>query len=204
MNTGKTPLSPDATPQDCATESNAINEACGPFYTSAANNRGLKNIGYLIRLNFHSISQMIEAEMEPLGLTASQWHPIAIIGLEKANTPASVARTAEVDTGAMTRTLDRLEKKGFLKRRRSTNDRRVVELELTEKGHTVTEKLMPAVSRALNAHLKGFTNEETTLLISFLQRMQQNGNTETYERLLREIENDDSCILPCNNTPPAT
>ena len=203
MHKGTPPLSPEADKQDPATESSAINEACGPFYTNAANNKGLKNIGYLIRLNFQSISQMIEAEMEPLGLTASQWHPIAIIGLEKANTPAGVARIAEVDTGAMTRTLDRLEKKGFLKRRRSTHDRRVVELELTEKGHTVTEKLMPAVSRALNAHLKGFTNEETTLLISFLQRMQQNGNTETYERLLKELENDDGCVLSCNNQPPA-
>ncbi|AHG64403.1 MarR family winged helix-turn-helix transcriptional regulator [Advenella mimigardefordensis] len=204
MNTGTPPLSPEATQQDPAVESSAINEACGPLYTSAANNKGLKNIGYLIRLNFHSISQMIEAEMEPLGLTSSQWHPIAIIGLNKANTPASVARTAEVDTGAMTRTLDRLEKKGFLKRRRSTNDRRVVELELTEKGHTVTEKLMPAVSRALNAHLKGFTDEEATLLISFLQRMQQNGNTETYERLLKELENDEGCVLSCNKNPSAT
>lgn len=204
MNKGMHPVSPEVAKQDPALESNAVSEACGPFYTHAANNKGLKNIGYLIKLNFHSISQMIEAEMEPLGLTASQWHPIAIIGMEKANTPASVARTAEVDTGAMTRTLDRLEKKGFLKRRRSTNDRRVVELELTEKGHTVTEKLMPAVSRALNAHLKGFTNEETTLLISFLQRMQQNGNTETYEHLLKELEDDEGCVLSCNNKPSAT
>ncbi len=203
MNTGTPPLSSEAPQQDPTAESSAINEACGPFYTSAANNKGLKNIGYLIKLNFHSISHMIEAEMEPLGLTASQWHPIAIIGLNKANTPASVARTAEVDTGAMTRTLDRLEKKGFLKRRRSTNDRRVVELELTEKGHVVTEKLMPAVSRALNAHLKGFTDEEATLLISFLQRMQQNGNTETYEHLLKELENEEGCVLSGKNTPSA-
>lgn len=198
MNIGTPPLSPDPDKQDTTGTSSAISDACGPLYTNAAHNKGLKNIGYLIRLNFHSISQMIEAEMEPLGLTASQWHPIAIIGLEKANTPASVARTAEVDTGAMTRTLDRLEKKGFLKRRRSTHDRRVVELELTEKGHTVTEKLMPAVSRALNAHLKGFTNEETTLLISFLQRMQQNGNADTYQRLLKEQEENPKCVLACN------
>ncbi len=185
----------EVAPQD------ALSDACGPLYTNAANNQGLKNIGYLIRLNFHSISRMIEAEMEPLGLTASQWHPIAIIGLGKANTPASVARTAEVDTGAMTRTLDRLEKKGFLKRTRCTHDRRVVELELTEKGHTVTEKLMPAVSRALNAHLKGFTNEETLMLISFLQRMQQNGNPEAFERLRNELHDDMGCNLSCNGRP---
>lgn len=201
MKKGHSPLLSESATQDAAAVCNAISDACGPLYTNAANNKGLKNIGYLIRLNFFSISQMIEAEMEPLGLTASQWHPIAIIGLDKARTPASVARIAEVDTGAMTRTLDRLEKKGFLKRRRSTHDRRVVELELTEKGHTVTEKLMPAVSRALNAHLKGFTNEETTLLISFLQRMQQNGNPDTYQRLLSELENNAGCVITCEGEP---
>ncbi len=198
MNKDNSSPSSESVTRDAAVVCSAVSDACGPLYSNAANNTGLKNIGYLIRLNFSSISQMIEAEMEPLGLTASQWHPIAIIGLDKARTPAGVARVAEVDTGAMTRTLDRLEKKGFLKRKRSTHDRRVVELELTEKGHTVTEKLMPAVSRALNAHLKGFTNEETTLLISFLQRMQQNGNPDTYERLVNELEKNQGCVIACN------
>ncbi|GAA4405166.1 MarR family transcriptional regulator [Advenella faeciporci] len=138
--------------------------------------RGQENIGYLIRLVHFSIHDMIEKNMAPLGLTATQWHPIAIIGLSKADTPACVARIAEVDTGAMTRTLDRLEAKGFLTRQRSEQDRRVIKLTLTEKGKQVNEKLLPSVAQALNHHLQGFTEQEVELLKSLLTRMLLNAN----------------------------
>lgn len=140
--------------------------------------RGQENIGYLIRLAHHSLHDMIEKNMAPLGLTASQWHPIAIIGLSKADTPASVARLADVDTGAMTRTLDRLEAKAFLTRQRCEKDRRVIKLMLTEKGKQVNEQLLPSVAQALNHHLQGFTEQEVGQLKSLLTRMLLNANPD--------------------------
>ncbi|NLY65549.1 MAG: MarR family transcriptional regulator [Alcaligenaceae bacterium] len=149
--------------------------------------RGQDNISYLIRLTHFSFHKMIEKKMEPLGLTATQWHPIAIIGFCKADTPACIARIAEVDTGAMTRTLDRLEKKGFLVRKRSEQDRRVIKLELTEKGKQVMEKLLPSVTEAMNHHLQGFNKEEIELLKKLLIRMLLNADPNILETI-RENE----------------
>lgn len=57
----------------------------------------------------NSLNRMLDLEMAPLGLTAMQWRPLAMIASGRADTPAELARLINVDTGAMTRTLDRLE-----------------------------------------------------------------------------------------------
>ena len=86
-----------------------------------------ENAGYLIKLVANSLNRMLDQEMAPLDLTAMQWRPIAMVALGRADTPAELARLNGVDTGAMTRTLDRLEAKGLLRRARNQLDRRVVD-----------------------------------------------------------------------------
>ena len=60
----------------------------------------------------------------------------------------------------MTRTLDRLEAKGLLRRNRSQTDRRVVKLELTELGETKAREIPNNIARVLNHHLRGFSADE--------------------------------------------
>src|SRR3546814_12841757 len=88
----------------------------------------------MLKQSYASLNRMIDENVMPLGLTAMQWKPLVIICHQNMNTPTELSRMALVDTGAMTRTLDRLEAKGFLTRRRCETDRRVVNLELTETG----------------------------------------------------------------------
>ncbi len=133
--------------------------------------RGIDNIGYMIKILHENIVNLIDEQMKEFDLTAAQWYPIVTIGLGQGDTPAELARIIEVDTGAMTRMLDRLEAKNFLYRTRSETDRRVVKLCLTEKGQQVTDKLLPAASNALNAMLKGISYEEFKLFQSLLVRM---------------------------------
>lgn len=145
--------------------------------------RGIDNIGYMIKILNENLVNLIGDQMKDFELTAAQWHPIVIIGLGKGNTPAELARIIEVDTGAMTRMIDRLESKDFLYRRRCEKDRRVVQLYLTEKGQKVTDKLLPAVSNALNSMLKGISHEEFKLFQSLLVRMVLNLRPDLMEML---------------------
>jgi DNA-binding MarR family transcriptional regulator len=134
------------------------------------------NIGYILKTVYTSINRMIDQGVAPLGLTAMQWKPMVLISSREIDTPAELARAVSVDTGAMTRTLDRLEAKGFLTRHRSQTDRRVVKLELTASGRNVVAGILPAVAHTLNAHLSGFSRQEVDTLISLLRRMEANGS----------------------------
>jgi DNA-binding MarR family transcriptional regulator len=61
--------------------------------------------------------------------------------MKEGDTVAGLARDLEIDPGAMTRSLDRLEAKGLVRRERSTQDRRVVRLVLTGEGRKVARKV---------------------------------------------------------------
>jgi DNA-binding MarR family transcriptional regulator len=133
------------------------------------------NIGRLIKQVYVSINRMIDLGVMPLGLTAMQWRPLVLIAHDNVDTPAELSRKSHVDTGAMTRTLDRLEAKGFLTRQRCAEDRRVVKLTLTDSGRKVVNDIFPAVADTFNAHLHGFSKNEIETLFDLLQRMIANG-----------------------------
>ncbi|MGY6272335.1 MarR family winged helix-turn-helix transcriptional regulator [Achromobacter denitrificans] len=134
------------------------------------------NAGFLIKQVYNSLNRMLDQEMAPLDLTAMQWRPIAMVFLGRADTPAELARLNGMDTGAMTRALDRLEAKGLLRRSRSQEDRRVVKIELTELGEAKAREIPANIARSLNHHLRGFSTEEVSQLMHFLRRMLANGS----------------------------
>ena len=76
----------------------------------------------------------------------------------------------------LTRTLDRLEAKGLLRRTRSSEDRRVIKIELTESGKEKGRQIPPYVAKVLNQHLRGFSSEEVAQLRHLLRRMLANGS----------------------------
>ena len=70
--------------------------------------------------------------------------------------------------------LDRLETKGLLRRVRSSEDRRVVNLELTDSGRTAAQQIPDVLCRVQNAHMKGFSQAEWQTLKSLLRRILEN------------------------------
>ena len=79
------------------------------------------------------------------------------------------------DPGATTRLLDRLEAKGFCRRERSTDDRRVVRVELTPEGEIAAQEVPVVLAQVLNEHLAGFSRAEWSQLKDMLKRMVANG-----------------------------
>ena len=135
-----------------------------------------ESIGYLLRQLRNVIEREIDAEMSGHALTGVQWGPLMIIHCGMGTTAAEVARVAGVDTGAMTRMLDRLERKGLVHRTRCPKDRRVVRLALTPQGQELCREIPFGLSRVLNALLHGFSEEELAMFKSLARRMLANAN----------------------------
>jgi DNA-binding MarR family transcriptional regulator len=131
-------------------------------------------VGRLIKLLFYSLLRGVDARMQPLELTAMQWEPLLMLALGRADTVAALARECNVDCGAMTRMLDRLEEKQLLLRQRSDADRRVVHLTLTRKGREAAVAIPAMVSAELQRHLGGFSAAEHQTLLQLLARMLAN------------------------------
>jgi len=131
------------------------------------------SIGYLMRRIISLMGQGVERELEPAGLTNAQWVPLLKLYMGCGSTAAELARQCELDAGSMTRLLDRLEAKQLCRRSRSSDDRRVVNLELTDAGRLAAQEIPDILCTVQNALLAGFTAEEWQTLKGYLRRMLQ-------------------------------
>ena len=132
------------------------------------------SVGYLMRRVLLALTQDTDKRLEPHGLTHAQWGPLVLMRKAGSVTVAELARELQTDPGAMTRLLDRLEAKGLCKRVRSTDDRRVVNLALTQEGERAADKVPVALAEVMNVHLTGFSKAEWQALKGLLQRMLDN------------------------------
>ena len=144
-----------------------------PFY-KAENYRAEESIGYLMRRILSAVAQSVELRMCDPGPTYPQWVPLHKLHMGKVTTVAELARECELDTGAMTRLLDRLEAKGLCRRVRSLSDRRVVNIELTEEGREAAREVPHVLCSVQNEVLAGFSREEWQQLKGFLNRILDN------------------------------
>lgn len=143
------------------------------FYAAEAYDPA-QSVGYLMRRALSGFAQEIEAELEPSGLTSAQWLPLFKLSRGSAGTAAEMARVCELDAGATTRLLDRLEDKGLIQRERSEEDRRVVHLSLTREGKQAAKVVPEVLSRVHNGALADFSPQEWETLKSLLRRMLTN------------------------------
>jgi DNA-binding MarR family transcriptional regulator len=146
------------------------------FYARDSAYRGKQNsVGYLVTLAHRTLVKNLEARLQPFDLTANQWAPLLAIAHGQCDTVAGCARETGIDAGAMTRMLDRLEAKGLLRRQRSDDDRRVVNIALTHEGKKIAREIPPVISNVLNHHLQGFSQHEFELIKDLVQRFLANG-----------------------------
>jgi DNA-binding MarR family transcriptional regulator len=151
-----------------------IGPAANHAFYQAENYLPEHSVGYLMRLILTSLAHSVEAEMAGSALTNAQWLPILKLSMGQASTAAELARDCQLDAGAMTRMLDRLEAKGLCSRSRSERDRRLVHIALTESGKRAAQALPQVLSNVLNSHLAGMSPQEFETLKYLLQKMLSN------------------------------
>jgi DNA-binding MarR family transcriptional regulator len=132
------------------------------------------SIGYLINRVRTEFIDAIDRELAPLDVTAAQYIIMGHLAHNLADSASQLCKGISYDPGAMTRMIDRLEAKGFIRRVRSSEDRRAVNLELTDEGKAVFPKLRVSVVGVLNRFLRGFTKSEARQLENLLQRILAN------------------------------
>lgn len=135
-----------------------------------------ESVGYLMKKVMLSIVQQADKRLAGMDLTMAQWGPLMRLQQKGQLPVAELARWVNTDAGAMTRLLDRLEKKGLCKRVRSLEDRRVVMVELTAEGRNAIEDVPAVLAEVMNLHLAGFSKTEWQVLKGSLFRMIENGD----------------------------
>lgn len=93
-----------------------------------------QSIDYNIKLAWHAISRMYNAEGSKYGLTASIGFILINIDPENGTPATKIAPQFGLEPRSITRTLKSMEKDGLIYRKQSETDKRFVRIFLTEKG----------------------------------------------------------------------
>ena len=107
------------------------------------------------------------------GLQPGEFDVLATLrrtGAPYALTPTQLYEAAMMSSGGMTARLDRLEKSGLIRRSPNPEDRRGTLVSLTDKGHALIEKALPAHAANELRLLDGLTADERTQLSALLAK----------------------------------
>lgn len=131
---------------------------------------------------FRSINSIEEKAVragEYKDLTTNDMHVIEAVGLGEPRNMTLVARQQSVTTGTLTISMNSLVKKGYVKRERSEEDRRVVLVSLTEKGRRAYgqhkrfhDRLIREVVDGLNGQEQEILQRSLSNLMGYFQRLQ--------------------------------
>jgi DNA-binding MarR family transcriptional regulator len=131
-----------------------------------------ESVGYLLSRVKSTMSNMVtQRTMAELGITSTQASILFMVASGKCLLAADLAREYGIDASAVTRLIDRLEKRGLLSRVRSSEDRRAVRLALTPEGLALAARMPAIFSSVIDKLLAGFTAEEVGFLKSMLRRI---------------------------------
>lgn len=104
-------------------------------------------------------------------ISNNDMHIIEAVGIQEPKSVSTIARSLGVTVGTLTVNMNNLEKKGYLSRTRSKEDRRVVLVELTEKGRKAFFHHRDFHKGMIKAAVSGLNEDETVSLITCLQKL---------------------------------
>lgn len=104
-------------------------------------------------------------------ITYNDMHIIEAVGIDEPRNMKAVAKLMSVTTGTLTKAMDALCEKGYVVRERSTKDKRVIKLRLTDKGKSAYYHHEQFHRQMIKNIASEMSEQETEVLIYALAKM---------------------------------
>lgn len=104
-------------------------------------------------------------------ISNNDMHIIEAVGIEEPRNMSVIAHRLSVTVGTLTTNMNGLEKKGYIRRERSQEDKRVVYVLLTEKGRKAFYHHRDFHKKMIKAIIKDLSEEEMEILYRCLQNL---------------------------------
>ena len=132
-------------------------------------------INYLLTTSQHRVFQEVSKRLENYDVTPVQYGVLHCLWKGDKTTPKEIASELKLENSTISGILDRMEKKNLLKRQVSTEDRRYIEVVLTEKGASLEKPVLDTIDQANLDILASIPEEEQQILkknpVSFSHRL---------------------------------
>ena len=136
-------------------------------------------IGLQLAHSAKHVGRAFNDALAEVGGSMPTWFILTNLKGEEWRTQHELARALHIEGPTLTRHIDGLEEEGLVVRRRDTNDRRAVSVELTDAGRAKHAEMLRAVQAFNQRLLAGFSAEELDELQALLGKLEQNARADS-------------------------
>ena len=129
------------------------------------------SIGKLINIISRNINQIIDHEVSNEGIGHGQYHLIHIVSMNEGISQKDLVEFMNIDKANVARGIRKLEENNYVKRIQNSDDNRIYNIYLTEKGMSVIPELKKARCRITEICKENLTESETAELFRLLEKV---------------------------------
>lgn len=133
-----------------------------------------QSIGYLVRYGYRSFAKAISVELQPYEVPSGQWSVLRVLWEEDGLSQVELANRMRVEKASLTGVLDAMEKRDLILRKRNTQDRRKVNILLTNRARGLKDKLLPFIGKITRKATRGMTASDVDTLRRLLTQVIDN------------------------------
>lgn len=133
-----------------------------------------KPIGRLLYITAQTMTLHAEKVLKPYDLTVEQLHLLKNMTEDTALSQHKLCEIVHKSAANVTRILDRLERKGCVRREKNPADRRSILLFLTAQGRELIAEVSIVLESFSEQLTRGISQQEQNLLSQLLYKMQDN------------------------------
>jgi len=118
-----------------------------------------------------SIQEHVKKDISNHGMRTSDFTVLEALYHKGRQTIREISEAVLINTGSITYVIDKLEKKELLKRSYCKEDRRVVYIQITDKGKELMDEIFPQHQEMIEQLFEDITTEEKEIIIDALKRV---------------------------------
>src|SRR4249919_1258365 len=119
-----------------------------------------RNFGFILHYVARLLRTTFDRRVKSLGLTRSQWWVMNHLFRNDGATQSELAEILDVEKATLGRLLDRLEQKGWIRRKADADDRRAKRVFLTEEVEPALKAMRAAAAELRRDALAGLSAED--------------------------------------------
>lgn len=133
-------------------------------------------LAFITNRSAKQFAEALEKEFRPYNMTRSQWIAMYYIYTNEFITQRELAEKMSIKEPSVVRLLQKMESEGCLRRIGTHMDKRVKQLELTDKGIQICLDLMPIAEKFKNDTVAGISEDDLQTFQDVLSMMVQNAS----------------------------
>ncbi len=132
------------------------------------------SIGYLTRYAFRAFVKSLAIELERHGILPGEWSVFRVLWKGDDISQVELAQRMRVEKASLTGVLNKMQRKGLIRKTPDKIDRRKINITLTAKGAGLKAPLLPFAGKINTRATRGMSAAEVDQLCNLLARVIEN------------------------------